>query len=425
MKRNKVVTEAFSINPDLLYPASPEIEYGEKCWLVDVNGKKYFDCSGGSGAVNLYHQHPTFVKAIKDQIDKLIHTGWNVQTSVRKELIQKLGNFSPFDECAILLTLPGTEAIEAALKVARAYTGRKTVMAFERAFHGKSSGSLTVTARESFKKYTVLPKDAVIRLPYPIINSSDNEDSYEECLKRIREIVKKACDEGNAPAAFLLEPIQVSEGVLPAGREFIIEIKKLAKEINSLVIFDEIYTGFCRTGHRFMASQEGLLPDILVVGKGLGNGIPVSAVMGRSEIMNALPSGNHSSTFAANPVACAAGCAVLDIMEENKVDEYAALIGKKLKAELDNLSEKFPFICNIRGEGLLIGFDCKEKNSEESSELVKRFAKLALDNGVILRYGGYNGCTIKITPPLLMEESDVEFLINVLDKVSNEIEADR
>lgn len=131
------------------------------------------------------------------------------------------------------------------------------------------------------------------------------------------------------------------------------------------------------------------------------------------------------STFAANPVACAAGCAVLDIMEENKVDEYAALIGKKLKAELDNLSEKFPFICNIRGEGLLIGFDCKEKNSEESSELVKRFAKLALDNGVILRYGGYNGCTIKITPPLLMEESDVEFLINVLDKVSNEIEADR
>lgn len=417
----KKYTEALSIDPFRCNPKSPVIVKAEGCWLIDEEKRKYFDGSGGSGAVNLYHQHPAMKKAIKEQTEKLLHTGWNVQSDVRLKLIEKLGEFSPFNECAILFTLPGTEAIEAALKVARAYTGRKTVVSFERAFHGKSTGSLALTWREKFKSYAVISEEANVVAPYPILHSKESKHEVKNCLETLEKIVKDMCNEGREPAAFILEPIQTSEGVLKAGDEFLEGVSKIAKETGALLIFDEIYTGFCRTGRKFCAS-EGVKPDLLVVGKGLANGIPISAVLGNKEILNSLPAGNHSSTFSANPLACAVGNAVLDTMNELKLWDISKKMGLELKEFLEELSKKTSIIKNVRGEGLLLAFDCYSNEDEDSCEITEKFIKKALDNGMILRYGGYKGQTIKFTPPLLMNESDIKFVKECFEKTVKDIE---
>lgn len=417
---SKRYQEANSINPLLGNPISPIVTKAEGCYLYDIDNKRYFDASGGSGAVNLYHQHPNMVRAIKEQTDKLLHTGWNVQSEERLKLIQKLGDFSPFDECAVLFTLPGTEGIEAALKVARAYTGRKTVVSFERAFHGKSTGALALTWREKFKKYAVISEQSNVVVPYPIVHLNEEEYNVEYCLKVLEETVKDMCDNNNAPAAIILEPIQTSEGVLVPGNEFLDGATKIAKQADCLVIYDEIYTGFCRTGRKFCAGNDGM-PDLLVLGKGLGNGIPISAVLGSEKIMNALPAGNHSCTFAANPLACAVGNAVIDTMNEYEVWNLAKQTGEEMKKFFNEMSEKYGRIANVRGKGLLLAFDCIPGNKEDSSVYTTKFVHKALDNGMILRYGGFNGATVKYTPPLIMNEEDVAFSKECIETTIKEL----
>lgn len=413
-------SEAYSLDPFKIDPDGPVVVRAEKCWLFDKNGQRYFDATGGSGAVNLYHQHPAVQEAIQRQSERLLHTGWNVQSDVRLKLIEKLGEFSPFDNCAILFTLAGTEGIEAALKVARAYTNRKSVISFERAFHGKSTGSLAVTWRKNFKQYVALAPGANATVPYPILHKSEPECGVEYCLDKLEFITEQMCKEGNPPAAIILEPIQTSEGVLAAGQAFLSGVHRIADRFGCVLIYDEIYTGFCRTGRKFCAGNAGM-PDLLVLGKGLGNGIPISAVLGNKDILNQLPPGNHSCTFAANPLACEVGSAVIDTMNELKLWEIAAETGKEIKSFLQIMSEEYGCIQNVRGEGLLLAFDCVAKQAEHSVDFTKRFVDKAYKNGMIIRYGGFNGQSVKFTPPLIMGKEEIEFVKACFKKSLHEI----
>ncbi|WP_218033932.1 aminotransferase class III-fold pyridoxal phosphate-dependent enzyme [Paenibacillus koleovorans] len=299
--------------------------------LYDDAGRHYWGGSGGSGAISLGHQHPRVVQAVQQQAAELLHVGWNVPTGVRHELVQRLGRFAPY--CAVLLAVAGTEETEAGLKVARAATGRRGVLAFDRAFHGKSTGALGATWKPSFRAYSAFDRDSYRSVPYPMqgIGSKLAGVTVEQCLTELRSELEELGRCGELPAALIVEPIQAAEGVHAGGADFLREVVELARRYGIVSIFDEIYMGFGRTGAPFHCVKTGVLPDLLLFGKGLGNGVPSAGVMGPSRIKNALPAGNHSSTFAANPLSCAAGLAVLDVMEATEPWLAAERLGSELR----------------------------------------------------------------------------------------------
>ncbi|MCC5647958.1 aspartate aminotransferase family protein [Nostoc sp. CHAB 5824] len=416
-----VAFEAVSANPSHLYPKTPVFTRANGCWLFDTTGQRFFDGTGGSGAISLGHQHPQVLAAMVNQAQKLIHTGWNLQSDVRLELIKKLGCFSPYDPCAVLFTVTGAEAIEAALKIARAYTGRQSVIAFERSYHGKTAGALSITWREQFKRYSVLPRDTIFFSQYPILHSHATNAHTDACLHVLRKTIKQAFNTQFPPAALILEPIQSAEGILPAGHHFLKGVIEIAREFECLVIFDEIYTGFGRCGTPFYSSRDGLTPDMLVVGKALGNGLPISAVLGTPSVMNALPAGVHTSTFSGHPLACAVANAVLDLMKDITPWQQSALNGARILEFLKHLETEYSLIFAPRGEGFMLGFDCVDLRGHPSPALAKDFVTAALARGLILRYGGFEGCTIKLTPPLTVDAEELEFLVNTLSQVVDDI----
>jgi 4-aminobutyrate aminotransferase-like enzyme len=418
---NIEATEAVSTAQRASYPGLPTFTTGLGCWLIDGDGRRYFDATGGSGAVGLGHNHPRIVAAAERQIHRLVHTGSMFHSDMRDQLVALLGRFSPYERSAILLAVTGTSAIEAALKVARAATQRRLVFAFDYAFHGKSTGALAVSWRDHYKRYAPLPDRAVMRAPYPLLHSAKGEHQPAACLERIEALVEDAARLGDPPAAFILEPIACTEGVLPAGVTFLERLIEIAHGCGALVIFDEIYTGFGRCGSRFIAERVGLRPDILVVGKSLGNGFPISAVLGHPDIMNTLPTGIHTTTFAGHPVASAVACEVIEVMEQDMPWIMARAAGLRLAAALQELATTAWFIANPRGEGLMLGFDCIAYDGTAAPQIAEAFATMALDRGLILHYGGFEGCTIKLTPPLTINEEDLSFLVDTLVEVTDEM----
>jgi 4-aminobutyrate aminotransferase/(S)-3-amino-2-methylpropionate transaminase len=384
------------------------------CRLFSRSGKAYFDGTGGSGAVNLGHQHPRVVAAIIQQCQKLTHTGWNLQSQVRTELVRELGAFAPYQDCAVLFTVTGSEAIEAALKVARAYTGRDTVIAFDRSYHGKTGGSLLVTWRERFRKYSPVAAETVSFAPFPLLHLPGPAGQPAYCLEALQNLVAAAWSAGCPPAALILEPIQAAEGILPGGRDFLAGVLQVARKCGSLVIFDEIYTGFGRCGTPFYGSREGLTPDLLVVGKSLGNGLPVSAVLGPARVLNVLPPGFHTSTFAGHPLACRAALAVLEVMEQEKPWQQAAALGLRVFQFLQDQENRSEVIAGVRGEGMMLGFDCVDQGGQPSASLSRALVEEALARGLVLRCGGFTGATVKLTPPLIIPAEDMDFLLAAL-----------
>jgi 4-aminobutyrate aminotransferase-like enzyme len=419
-----IAVEALSTKTSGIFNDVPVFTTGNGCWLFDATGKRFFDGTGGSGAINLGHQHPKVVEAAVIQVQKLIHTGCKLQSDVRENTVKKLQQLLPYKQYAVLFTVTGSEAIEASLKVARAYTGRKSIIAFDRSFHGKTTGALMATWREQFRSYSTFPSNGLMRSPYPLHHLPHLNIDTEFCLQALKETIDRAFDSGYPPAAILIEPIQITEGVLPAGFEFLKGVIEIAKAAECLTIFDEIYTGFGRCGLPFYCSQEGLLPDLLVIGKALGNGLPISTTIGSPNIINALPPGVQTSTFSGHPLACAVSNTVLDVMMELKVWEQAALSGRKIMQFLTSLAEKYPIISLPRGEGLAIGFDCLAVRGNSASELTKAFTSLALEKGLLLYSGGFDNCTIKLTPPLIINQEEMSFLLDSLSQIVEELSID-
>nr|MDZ8059828.1 aspartate aminotransferase family protein [Nostoc sp. EkiNYC01] len=416
-----IAVEALSTKTSEIFNKVPVFSSANGCWLLDSNGKHFFDGTGGSGAINLGHQHPKVVEAAIIQLQKLIHTGCKLQSDVRVDLVNKLRKLLPYKQYAVLFTVTGAEAIEAALKVARAYTGRKSIIAFERSYHGKTTGALMATWREQIKAYSIFPSNGVMRSPYPLLHLPHLNIDTEFCLQALKQTIGQAFNYGHPPAAILIEPIQITEGVLPAGVEFLKGVIAIAREAECLIIFDEIYTGFGRCGLPFYCSQQELIPDLLVIGKALGNGFPISTTIGKPSIINALPAGVQTSTFSGHSLACAVSNTVLDVMMETKPWEQAALLGKQIMQFLTSLAEQYSIISFPRGEGLAIGFDCLDVKGNPSPKLTKAFTALALEKGLVLYSGGFEDCTIKLTPPLLMTEKEINFLLSILSQVIVEL----
>jgi 4-aminobutyrate aminotransferase/(S)-3-amino-2-methylpropionate transaminase len=392
----------------------PRFISGQGPFLQADDGSRWFDGTSGSGAATLGHQHPGVTAAVAAQLTRLTHTGCKLMSSARVEFVDRLAALAPYRDPAVLPTVTGAEAVEAALKVARAVTGRRAMVAFRHAYHGKTAGALALTWREEFQRYTVLAADTVLRaeLPDP---RGPALPGLVDFAARLTEALDKADLVGGA-AAVILEPVQVTEGVLKVSAELLDEIARQAEARGALLILDEIYTGLGRAGRLFTSELMTAAPDLTLLGKTLGNGFPIAAVVGERAVIDALPAGVQTSTFSGHPVSCAAASAVLDTLVLQDVAGKARDIGRRLEADLDELTARHQWLSAPRVVGGLAAFDCVDAMGRADSGRAATVLTNAARERLLLFGGGPEGATVKIVPPVLLTDDEYRFLSDALGR---------
>ncbi len=370
------------------FPRLLEIEKAEGCYLYDVSGKKYLDLVSGFAVSNLGHRNPNVVKAIKDQVDKYLHvTVYGEYIQAPQVLFaQKLASVLPKNLSSVYFTNSGAEATEGALKLAKKYTNRSHIVAFHNSYHGSTHGALSVMGNEEFKQaYRPLLPDI----------SFININAYAE-LETIT----------NQTAAVIFETIQGEAGVRVPEKEYLKTLRKKCDETGTLLIFDEIQTGFGRTGKMFGFENFEVIPDILLLAKGMGGGMPIGAFISSKKIMDVLkenPILGHITTFGGHPVSCAAGLATLNtILEENLfVDVYE-------KEQLFRSLLIHPKIKEIRGMGLMLSIQLN------SFSQVEAISKICVENGVIIDWFLHCDTAMRIAPPLIITKEEIQFACEVI-----------
>lgn len=361
-------------------------EEAEGAHVRDVDGHLYIDLTSGFGVAAVGHRHPRVVEAIRTQAGRLLHGLGDVHGHpLRVELAERLVRIAPVDDAQVFFSISGSEAVEIALKTAVAATGRPGIVAFEPSYHGLTMGSLAVTSRPGFREPFAAHLHGHVRR-YPYGSRVELEDV----------------------AAVLVEPIVGREGVILPPPGWLAELSRLCRETGALLIADEIFTGFGRTGRLFAVEHEGVRPDLLCCGKALGGGMPIAAVLGRRELFRCWDTPGealHTATFVANPVACAAALAALGVIEEEDLPARAARLGERVGERLS----KWPGVA-VRGRGLLWGVELR------SAEIAKRWTAAALARGIILLAGGPEGRVAQIVPPLTIPEEVLERALDILEE---------
>ena len=376
------------------FPVTVERGVGAHVW--DIDGKEYIDCMGGYGVALVGHQNKRVNDAIKNQIDKIITVHSSLYNKTREEFLKTLIGLAPKELTQVHLNNSGAEAIEAAMKFARKFTGKKGMIAMKGSYHGKSFGSLSLTFNPKYRKAFAPLVEKVSFASYGDIES-------------LRSVI----DEDTA--FVILEPIQGESGIIVAPDGFLQEVRKLCDEKGILLIFDEIQAGLGRTGRLWACDHWNTAPDILCLAKGIAGGVPMGATLVRPDILAAINKGEHSSTFGGNPISCAAGTAALKALTEDGLIENSEKMGKKFKEGLEELKEKHTMIREIRGKGLMIGIEMKFEVRDILMGLIKK--------GVLMLYSGRN--ILRILPPLVISEEDVTKVLHALDSILTEEEQKR
>ena len=387
--------------------------------LWDVDGKRYIDFAGGIGVLNSGHRHPKVMTAIRQQLERFTHSAFQVVSyEPYVALAEKLNRLAPCvgPNKTIFLTT-GAEAIENAVKIARAATKRSAVIAFSGGFHGRTFMTLALTGKvDPYKKgFGPFPGD-VYHVPYP---NRFHGIASEHSLDAI-ELLFKTDVEPARVAAMVIEPVQGEGGFYIAPFEFLRELRRLCDEHGILLIVDEIQSGFGRTGKMFALEHSGIKADLVAVAKSLAAGIPLSAVVGRAAIMDAVDPGGLGGTYGGNPIACAAGLAVLEVFEEEKLLERSANIGERITGRMTELaaSNRFSCIGEVRGLGAMVAIELVEDraSNKPAAALTKRWTENCVRNGLILLTCGVYGNVARILVPLTASEAVIEEGLAILER---------
>ncbi|MBN1653654.1 MAG: aminotransferase class III-fold pyridoxal phosphate-dependent enzyme [Deltaproteobacteria bacterium] len=382
--------------------------------VIDADGNRYVDLTSGFGAAAVGHGHPKVVEAIKLQAGKLLHALGDVHPSETKvQLLERMAQLAPFEHARVILGLNGSDAIEAALKTAALATRRPGVLAFDGGYHGLSYGALaTCGYKESFRScFAQQLGRHVVLAPYPHRTTSDRNS----CTNRAIQAVESCWDRARLPiGAVLVEPIQGRGGVVQPPEGFLAELDRLCKEREALFVVDEIYTGLGRCGSWWRCEDEGVEPDLICAGKALGGGLPISACIGKAEVMAAWGGPGqealHTATFFGHPVCCAAALATLDVIDKEKLCQRAEKLGDKLLSLLRESCGSSPSVVEVRGAGMLIGIELK--NQAHAVAIVRRL----LEKGYLTLPAGVNNDVISITPPLTIAPELIEGFVEALDE---------
>lgn len=386
--------------------------------LWDVDGNSYIDFTGGIGVLNVGHSHPKVVQAVQAQLERFTHTCFQVgMYEVYIHLAERLNAVAPgtFPKKTMFLT-SGAEAVENAIKIARASTQRPAVIAFTHSFHGRTLLGMSLTGKATGYKQHFGPfAPEIYHAPYPY---EYRGWSSERAILALKELFHTQITPDQV-AAIIIEPVLGEGGFVPAPFEFLRELRSITQQHGILLIADEIQTGFGRTGKMFAIEHSDVVPDLITVAKSLAGGLPLSGVIGRAEVMDAPTPGGLGGTYAGNPLSCAAGLAVLDVFEQEDLLTRSQQLGNRVMDHCRALSNEIPEIGDVRGLGPMIGLEfVRDRQSKEPApELVDQVLVDARKQGLLLLKAGLYGNVLRILVPLVIEESLLSQALETLSTV--------
>jgi 4-aminobutyrate aminotransferase len=398
---------------------------GEGAIVEDVDGNRFLDFNAGIAVVATGHCHPRVVEAIQRQAAQLIHmSGTDFYYENIVLLAEKLAAIAPGSvERRVSFGNSGAEAVEGAIKLARYATGRDKFIAFLGAFHGRTMGALSLTARKAVQRRGFGPLvPGVFHAPYPNCYrcpfGRQPDTCAVECARFIENQLFKTVAPPEEVAAIVMEPVQGEGGYIVPPRKFFDELQRIAGRFGILLILDEVQSGMGRTGKMWAAEHFDLVPDIFAVAKGIASGMPLGATVARTELME-WPPGAHASTFGGNPVACAAALATIELLEQGLV-ENAARMGEHLKDRMRNWPERFPSVGEVRGLGLMLGIELvkDQETREPAPELRDRVVTAVFERGVLVL--GAGDSTVRLCPPLTISRDQCDFAVEVLEQCLKE-----
>jgi LysW-gamma-L-lysine/LysW-L-ornithine aminotransferase len=364
------------------------VERGDGATIWDADGKKYIDCMGGYGVGLIGYSNKKVIASIEEQLKKIMVCHMSVYNNCRLRFLRKLTDIAPPDVTKIFFSNSGAESVEAALKFARKYSQKPGIISMYGGYHGKTFGALSVTHNAKYRKSFVPLLNDIKFIPYGNVGS-----------------LFDAIDDKTGTV--ILEPIQGETGVILPPDGFLNSVRKICDEKNIVLIFDEIQTGLGRTGKMWAGEHWETVPDIMCLAKGIAAGIPMGVTFLKPKVAEAMRVGEHSSTFAGNPIACAAGNAVLDVISEGNLVKRAAEIGNHFKCGLLELKERHPIIREVRGLGMMLAMEMRFD--------VRDILLDGIKNGLLMLYSGRN--IIRLLPPLIMDKDMVDQALSVMDSL--------
>jgi len=394
---------------------------GQGMLVEDVDGNTFLDFAAGIAVVSTGHCHPDVVRAIQRQAETLIHmSGTDFYYPLLAQLAEKLAQITPgkFPK-KVYFGNSGTEAMEAAMKMARYHTRRPGFIAFYGCFHGRTFGSLSLTASKATQRNGFGPLlPGVVHSPYPNPYRCAVGHKQGQCTCDPAEFIEKKLFKTVMPpeelAAIIVEPIQGEGGYIIPPPNFLPRLRELADRHGILLIFDEVQCGMGRTGKMFACEHDGVVPDILTMAKGIASGLPLSVTVARADIMN-WPPGAHASTFGGNPVACAAAFETIRLLEEKYI-QNAARMGEYILKRLADWPSKHPIVGNVRGRGLMIGVELvkSQETREPHPEARGKVVQRTFEKGLLLL--GCGESTVRLMPPLLIEQEHADVALDILER---------
>lgn len=401
--------------------------------MWDENGKAYLDFAGGIGCLNVGSAHPEVVAAVQEQAEKLLHTCIHVTLNEPYlALVEQLCRIAPISgEKKALLANSGAEAVENAVKIARSFTERQAVLVFENAFHGRTNLGLALTSKivpykAGFGPFT----PEVYRIPYAYCYRCPFGKTYGKCAYECVDAVYHAFEtyvDPRSVAAMVVEPVQGEGGFIVPPPEYLPAIRQICREKGIIFIVDEVQTGFGRTGELFSVQHyESLDPDLITMAKSLGAGLPISAVVGKADIMDATVVGGLGGTFGGNPLAAAAALKVIELMERDDLPARARIIGQRMTTVLKELQRKYPAIGDVRAQGAMVAFELVKDPAQKNPfpEMCSAIVQKCGEKGLILLKAGIYDNVVRMLVPLVISEDDLETGLSILVEAIDEAMAE-
>ncbi len=417
---DELVKKAETLLTPALFFHTPVVCRSARGIYVDAtDGKTYMDFASGLAAANVGHAHPKVVEAIKSQAERLIHAGCIFHYESVVELAEKLQGITPNGIDKFFFSNSGTESVEGAIKLARYFTKRPGIIAFSGSFHGRTMGSVTLTASSSkYKKHYHPLLPSVYHAPYPYCYRCPVNQTPGSCSTECFAHLERIFNEDITPeevACIIIEPVLGEGGYVVPPSEFIAKLRKICTRHGILLIADEVQTGFGRTGKWFASEHFSLKPDIITMAKGIAAGMPLGVIGASREIMDAWPPGAHGTTFGGNPVSCAAALASIKVIEDEGLLVKSTEIGAKAVERLRDMQTRYRVIGDIRGMGFMIGIEFVKDGNVPDALLLKKIMDICLMEGLIIVECGREKNIARLMPPLITEAGEMERALNIFE----------
>ncbi len=384
----------------------------EGIYFYDADGNRTIDFTSGIGVTNTGHCHPKVVKAIQDQAAKLIFGQMNIVTSPAVvELAEKLNEITPPSIDRFFFSNSGAEAVEASVKLARQGTGKRNIIVMQGSFHGRTHQTMAMTTSKYIyrQNYQPLPGAVFVTpFPYAYYYGWDEEETIDFCLKQL-DLVLHSQSAPDETAAIVIEPVLGEGGYVPVPDGYLQELRKICDENNILLILDEVQSGFGRTGKFFAYEHAGIEPDIIIMAKGLGSGLPISGIASRSDLMAKWKAGTHGGTYGGGSAIAAAGaCATIDVLRDEKLLENSTEMGNYLMSKLRDLQKQYPVMGDVRGRGLMVGVEFTDEKGEPDAATATAVNKYVVQNSLLLLICGSYQNVVRWIPPLIVTKEQID-----------------